>query len=228
MSIQDPNNTTSNQAPEQRVKEDLNKVKETAQRDMDEVRRQAAKDVNELKDQAMDQVGAVGEKAKSFANDQKDLAAGQIDGVASAMNKVADQLEDQPAIARYTREVAGSLSRVSSNVRDRDAADLMEMAQDFGRRQPLAFLGIAALAGFAASRFAMSSSHRRDVTGPRSTASTYGAGTSYGTTRGSTVSTPSGSTGSTYSAGTSYGAGTSSTSGGATSYTSGSSTNGRH
>jgi hypothetical protein len=36
----------------------------------------------------------------------------------------------------------------------------MQIAQDFGRRQPAAFLGAAALLGFAASRFLLASAKR--------------------------------------------------------------------
>ena len=67
---------------------------------------------------------------------------------------------DQKTVARYTRDLAGGLSKFGKNVQGKDVDELMGMAQSFGRQQPLAFLGAAALAGFVASRIAGASAHR--------------------------------------------------------------------
>jgi hypothetical protein len=135
---------------------------EGIKRDMDEVSRQAAADARALKREAGEQVAAATEKAKSFAGEQKDFLAGQIDGISSAVSKVAGELDqsDQRMVARYARDIAGGLSSVARQVQDNDVDQLMAKAQDFGRKQPLAFLGTAALAGFLASRFAMASAQR--------------------------------------------------------------------
>ena len=145
--------------------DDFASVKETAQHDLDAISRQAAADVSDLKHQAQDQIGAAADKAKSFAADQKDLAADQLGGIAAAVSKVAEELSngDQATVGRYAKDLAGGLEKFANTVRDKDTDDLMGMAQDFGRRQPMAFLGAAALAGFVASRFALASAHRRDA-----------------------------------------------------------------
>lgn len=113
------------------------------------------------------------ESVKSFAAGQKDLAASQINGVAAAIDKVADELvrSDQQTIARYARDLASGLSSMGKTVEARDVDDLMGLAQDFGRKQPIAFLGAAALAGFVASRFAMASNQRREQKVSMATAS---------------------------------------------------------
>ena len=149
----------------QQAADDFASVKETAQHDLDSISRQAAADVSELKHQAQDQIGAAADKAKSFAADQKDLAADQLGGIAAAVSKVAEELSngDQATVGRYAKDLAGGLEKFANTVRDKDTDDLMGMAQDFGRSQPLAFLGAAALAGFVASRFALASSHRRST-----------------------------------------------------------------
>ncbi len=173
MSIEDPNAPRTGgdgsggmQQPnlEERAKQDFGKVTETAQHDLEAISERAAEDVAALKDRAGEELGAATDKAKSFANDQKTLAAGQIGGVAAAIDKVAKELDgsDQQTIARYARDLAAGLSRFGRDVESRDVDDLMGMAQDFGRRQPIAFLGAAALAGFMASRFALASAHRRE------------------------------------------------------------------
>jgi hypothetical protein len=199
-----------------KAQQDLAAVKQTAQEELDAIKQRAAAEVRGLTDQAKEQIGAGVEHARSFATEQKDFAAGQLTGIASAINKVADELSngDQAMVGRYARDLAGGIERFAGNVRDKSPDDLMNMAQQFGRSQPLAFLGVAALAGFMASRFALASSHRQSVSGSPTTGNgtSYGAG-SYGsgTYRDSTGSSYGvGSTGTTGATGGS-GYGTSST-----------------
>ena len=148
-----------------RASDDFGKVTEQAKHDLDAVKERAAEDVRDLGHQASEKVSEVTDKAKSFAGEQKDVAASQINGVAAAITKVADELDgtDQQTIARYARDLASGIAKMGKTVEDRDVDDLMGMAQDFGRKQPVAFLGAAALAGFVASRFALASSHRRST-----------------------------------------------------------------
>jgi hypothetical protein len=135
-----------------------------SKQDLDAAAQRASEDVRELGHQASAKVGEAAEKAKSFVVDQKGFAAGQINGVAAAVLKVADELDssDQQTIARYARDLASGLSSMGKTIEDRDVDDLLGMTQDFGRKQPVAFLGAAALAGFVASRFALASAHRRE------------------------------------------------------------------
>lgn len=171
-------------SPELQVqaKQDLGKVTDKAKQDLDAVTQRAAEDVRELQNEASAKVGEATDKAKSFAADQKDLAAGQINGVAAAIGKVADELDgsDQQTVGRYARDLATGLSSLGKTIEDRDIDDLMGVAQDFGRKQPVAFLSAAALAGFVASRFALASAHRREnkpATGTSFAGSpTYGSG----------------------------------------------------
>jgi hypothetical protein len=170
MSIEDPNSPSTGEGgvipPElqTRANEDLSAVTQKAKENLDAVQQRAADDMRELRHKAGEKVGEATEKAKSFAADQKDLAAGQINGVAAAITKVADELDgsDQATVARYARDLAAGLSGMGKTIEDRDVDDLMGLAQDFGRKQPAAFLGAAALAGFVASRFALASTHRRE------------------------------------------------------------------
>lgn len=162
-----------------RIQADTGAVTEAAKRDLNDITRQAADDVKALREEAGDQISAATEKAKSFAGDQKDLLAGQITGIADAVNKVAGELDqsDQSTIARYARDLAGGLTNLGNDVQNNDVDQLMGKAQSFGRSQPLAFLGAAALAGFVASRFAVASAHRSQqssTTNPPATgANTY-------------------------------------------------------
>lgn len=170
MTIDDPNNQDGSTSPggqdlKSQVGQDLHNVTEHARDDLDAISRRAQEDVRSLGKEAEAKVSEATDKAKSFASDQKNLAAGQINGVATAISKVADELDqsEQKTIARYARDLASGISNVGKTVEDRDVDDLMHLAQDFGRKQPLAFLGAAALAGFVASRFALASSHRAET-----------------------------------------------------------------
>lgn len=171
MSIEDPNAPRGDGSgvvsPElkSQAKDDLNAVTDQAKHDLEAVSERAKEDAREFGRQAGEKVEEAREQAKSFATDQKDLAAGQINGVAAAITKVAEELDgsDQQTVARYARDLARGLSGFGRTVENRDVDDLMGMAEDFGRKQPVAFLGAAALAGFVASRFAMASAQRRDT-----------------------------------------------------------------
>jgi phage-related tail protein len=136
-------------------------LSEQAKSDFGSARERLGEDAASIRGEAETEVKSAAGKAKSFAEDQKDLVAEQMTSVADAVSKVAEELaEDQPAIARYAREIASGLSRVGTTVADKDVDDLMHVAQDFGRQQPLAFLGAALVAGFSASRFVGASAHR--------------------------------------------------------------------
>lgn len=167
--------TTAASGTGEAVKQDLDAVKAEAQRDLEAIRDKAAEDVRHLRHEAGAQVEKATEKAKSFAGDQKDLAAGQLEGVASALDKVASELQggEQAAIGRYAQDLARGAQNLSQQIRDNDVDDLMGMAQDFGRKQPVAFLGAAALLGFAASRFALASAQRRSDSRTATAASSY-------------------------------------------------------
>lgn len=151
-------------------------AKETLQDSIDTVRQHASEDVESLKAEAKSQIGAATDKAKGFAGDQKDMAATQLSGIAAAITKVAEELQqtDQSAVAGYARDLAGGVGKFADTVQNKNVDDLMGMAEDFGRKQPVAFLGAAALAGFVASRFALASAHRRDTASATTTPAATG------------------------------------------------------
>jgi hypothetical protein len=96
------------------------------------------------------------------AADIKDKIAEQLGGLADAAQRVADDLEGESAPgATYVRMVADNALKLSGTIRDSNVDDLLGMAEDFGRKQPVAFLGAAALLGFTASRFLTASAKRR-------------------------------------------------------------------
>jgi len=116
----------------------------------------------EIKSEVSAGVHRAGAQARSFASDQKDYAASQLGGIADAVSRVAAELEkqDQASLARYARQIGNGMRDLSETARESSIDDLVHDAQSFGRRNPAAFLGAAALLGFAASRFLTASTHR--------------------------------------------------------------------
>jgi len=152
-------------ATQEKVRADAGAVLDEARGVVDTARQEATEQLGALKDQAQDQLADAADKAKSFAAEQKDAAGDQLGGIADAISKVADELpSDQSMVAGYARDLAGGMRNVSESVKSRNVDELIGMAEDFGRKQPLAFLGAAALAGFVASRFVLASAQRRHPT----------------------------------------------------------------
>lgn len=128
----------------------------------DDLKHRAEAIGEEAKAQIGDMVDDVTEQARGLAAEQKDILVGHLEGVASALDRVASELEAEgESTAHYARMIADGADDLLTNIAEHDVDDLLEMAQAFGRRQPVAFLGAAALFGFAASRFVLASSARR-------------------------------------------------------------------
>lgn len=127
-----------------------------------DVRQRISEDVQSVKQAAQDQVSSVKEKAKDVVDDQKNVIAKQLSGIAAAVKKVGNELQsgDQREFGRIARNVGSSMQRFADDIQDRNLNEVVGMAEDFGRKQPFAFLGMAAIAGLAASRFLTASASR--------------------------------------------------------------------
>jgi hypothetical protein len=144
------------------VRADAEAVTEEIGAVANKVKDEAVEQAGQLAEQAKAQVADAAEKVKGIAGEQKEFIAGQLGDVAEAVERVASDLEGQNAsTAHYARMIADNADKLSSLVRDNDVDQLLAKAQDFGRRQPVAFLGAAALLGFAASRFVTASAQRQ-------------------------------------------------------------------
>lgn len=137
-----------------------------------DLQEKATKDFNDLKDAAKTGASKAMETTADMAEEKKNVVADQLAGVAEALEKVGREMTggDHAMVARYARDLGGSARRIATDLKGRDMGDVVAMAEDFGRRQPVAFLGLSALAGLAASRFVTASSKRNASTGDRSRA----------------------------------------------------------
>lgn len=119
-------------------------------------------DIGAVKHAAEDVAHKAADRATEMAERQKSFAADQIGKVAMALEKVGNELQaDQAgAVGDYTRQIGSSARQFADRMKNKDLGQIASYAEDFGRRQPLAFLGMAAIAGLAASRFLMASADR--------------------------------------------------------------------
>lgn len=112
----------------------------------------------DVKAEAAGMVEEARQQAEGFAERRKHAGAEWADDLARAVHRAADELQGtSPQLARYVREGAASVHQVARAVRGRSVGGLLDDVRGMARRQPLAFFGAAALAGFALSRFLKSS-----------------------------------------------------------------------
>ena len=113
--------------------------------------------LSDLKDKVQEDLSAATDAVKDMANtaldkvsetvsEQTNFAARQVGGIATALQKVGAELEngDQREVGRYAKQIGESVQTIAKNIEGRDLGEIAGMAEDFGRKQPLAFLGVAA------------------------------------------------------------------------------------
>jgi hypothetical protein len=124
-----------------------------------DLKQKVSEDIQSVTDFAHREAATASDKAKEAATDQKNILANKLGGVAQALEKAAAELEngENRDIGKLTRNLGTNLRNASARIEDRSLSEIAGMAEDFGRKQPLAFLSIAAIAGLAASRFLTSS-----------------------------------------------------------------------
>ncbi|MFS2175331.1 nutrient deprivation-induced protein [Rhizobium pisi] len=145
-----------------------------------------ADDVIAAKDTIKEGADTAVERVKEVVSEQTTFAARQVGGIATALEKVGAELEasDQPEVGRYARQIGRSVQSVARQMKDKNIGEIAALAEEFGRKQPLAFLGIAALAGLSASRFLTASAKRSPTQTTRRTLPATPTGSSGGYTNG--------------------------------------------
>lgn len=179
-------------APDFPSQSDAGGLADTARRDLEGVGNELKHEAASIAEEARDQIDQVTQKAKGMAEEQKQVLVDQLDGVSNSLDKVAGELETKgESSAQYLRMVADGASKLTSTVRDNNVDDMLAMAEDFGRKQPVAFMGAAALLGFVASRFMVASASRRAEQSDRPYSSAAAPGPSAADTPNSVGGTPS-------------------------------------
>lgn len=127
------------------------------------LRQQVQDDVHAVRDMAKEQMDHASAKAQDMAEQQKGYAAERVAGIADAIQRVGSELEqgENREIGRVARQMGQTVQRFAEDIKGKNMSEVAGMAEDFGRRQPLAFLSLAAMAGLAASRFIGASASRQ-------------------------------------------------------------------
>ncbi len=125
------------------------------------------KTVNRAADDAMETgretLGQAQGRIRSLLEQQPGRAADLLGGVANALHKAAEQLnqENGGVVADYAVQAADRVERVADMLRDATVDDIVGEVEGFARRQPEVFIGAAFAVGFLAARFIKSSGERR-------------------------------------------------------------------
>ncbi|CBS90087.1 hypothetical protein [Azospirillum lipoferum] len=125
------------------------------------------KSVNHAADDAMETghetLGQAQGRIRSLLEQQTGRAADQLGGVANALHKAAEQLnqENGGVVADYAVQAADRVERVADMLRDATVDDIVGEVEGFARRQPEVFIGAAFAVGFLAARFIKSSGERQ-------------------------------------------------------------------
>lgn len=95
--------------------------------------------------------------AASQAEQAKSSVADEMSGVASALRTAAEEMRQGSPQERTFGQIAEGIADASDALRDKDLGTMVQDVSELARRNPLVFLGGAALIGFAATRFAKAS-----------------------------------------------------------------------
>lgn len=99
--------------------------------------------------------------ARQLLGEQQRAAAGSVGEFAGALRRAARDSGDNSAAARIAETAADTLQSFSESLRSKDLDALVRDAESFARRQPLAFIGAAAVVGYLAVRFLKASDPAR-------------------------------------------------------------------
>ncbi len=115
-----------------------------------------------LRTGAREVADSVSTEASNYASQAKDTAADEVKSVASALRTAAHEMRSGSPQERTFSQIADGLADASEAMRDKDLGEIVNDLNGFAKRNPLVFLGSAALIGFAATRFAKATGGGRD------------------------------------------------------------------
>lgn len=96
---------------------------------------------------------AATQEAATQAEKAKHATASKVQQAADAADAAASQLDPASPQAEAMNQVAEHIEGFASQLRHADVREIASQATDMARRNPMLFIGGAAIAGFAAARF---------------------------------------------------------------------------
>lgn len=115
-------------------------------------------DLEAGKQKARELADQAAQRAKSEAETRKAGAAGQVDQVASAVERAAEELD--PTLSRYASDLASSMHGIAGRLRDRSVDQLADDVRQLARQNPTLFVLGSIGVGLALSRFLKASPRR--------------------------------------------------------------------
>lgn len=151
-------------------KQGFDNLKKTAE-DATATARQHVQNASEdLRDRATRAMDTARDTIVDESTAAKDTTAGELSRTARALHDAADNLDTDesgrsPVPQSLLHEAANGLDELAHSLQGRSVGEMVGDLSDFGRRNPVAFMGAAALAGFALGRFARASERPATPTG---------------------------------------------------------------
>ncbi|BBA36747.1 uncharacterized protein sS8_4824 [Methylocaldum marinum] len=130
-----------------------------------DVRTEAKQAAGEMKHEMQRLKDEARQRGESLLKGQRDAAASEIGGMAEALHKAAQQLnqQEQSTTARYVDRAAEALDKMVYTLREGDLRSMVKKTEDFARRNPGIFFGGSVLVGLMLTRFLKSSAERRET-----------------------------------------------------------------
>jgi ElaB/YqjD/DUF883 family membrane-anchored ribosome-binding protein len=97
------------------------------------------------------------ERAAQQGENAKNTLADEVSQTAHALETAANEVDERSFQHQMFKSASDGLMQVSEQMHGKSVGDMVSSLADFGRRNPAAFLGGAALVGFALARFARAS-----------------------------------------------------------------------
>ena len=107
----------------------------------------------EAADQASRLAGSVRDEVTRREQDLRSGIAQRAESVAAGLRKAGSEIDPDSTLSTMFDRAADSVSSAADTLKSTDPAQMVDEIRGFARRQPGAFLGLSALAGFAAMRF---------------------------------------------------------------------------
>lgn len=131
-----------------------------------------AKDLaREARDRGASLAGDATDRVRREAGARKDQTADRIEGVADALRRSGEQMQDHEAwLAGLVEQGAGELSSLAGTLRSNDFRALFDRVQRMAHEQPALFVGASMAAGFALVRLGRVAASGAATAAPRAAA----------------------------------------------------------
>ncbi len=137
-------------------------AREEAKSVSDEIREKGAEAAQTARDTAWNYADQARQQAYARGEHYRDYAADETGKVADALRRASQDLSSGSPQERLVGQIADGVADAAERMRGMTLNEIARDTSAFARTHPAAFLGGAALLGFAASRFLKATAHDED------------------------------------------------------------------